>query len=70
MPEILAVCKKCGQILTIEYAHKGGEVHIEKCADSAIVLVHRPHVQNAPTCDGILHSFSCVSNTMEADNEE
>ena len=70
MLEILAVCKKCGQMLTIEYVDTGGEVHIEKCADVAIVLVHRPHRENVPTCNGILHSFSCASNTMEADNKE
>ncbi len=70
MPEILAVCKKCGQMLTIEYVDAGAEVHIEKCADVAIVLVHRPHGQNVPTCNGILHSFCCASNTIEADNEQ
>jgi hypothetical protein len=63
MPEILVVCKKCGQMLTLEYAHEGGEVHIEKCADIAIVLVHRPHREDVPTCNTIFHSFSCVSNT-------
>jgi hypothetical protein len=65
MSEILVVCKKCGQMLTIEYVDTGGEIHIEKCADVAIVLVHRPHVQNAPTCNGILHSFSFASETMQ-----
>jgi len=70
MPEILIVCKKCGQMLTIEHVDTGGEIHIEKCADVAIVLVHRPHGQNGGTCNGILRSFSCASNTMEADNEE
>ena len=70
MPEILAVCKKCGQTLTIEHVDRGDEIHIEKCADVAIVLVHRPHRDNVPTCNGILHSFSCASKTMEAGNEE
>ena len=65
MPEILIVCKKCGQMLTIEHVDMGGEIHIEKCADVAIVLVHRPHGQNAPTCNGILHSFSFASETMQ-----
>ncbi len=65
MPEILIVCKKCGQMLTIEHVDTGGEIHIEKCADVAIVLVHRPHGQNVPTCNGILHSFSFASETMQ-----
>jgi hypothetical protein len=70
MPEILAVCKECGQMLTIEYVDTGGEVHIEKCADVAIVLVHRPHSENVPTCNGILRSFSCASKTMGAERPQ
>ncbi len=65
MSEILIVCKKCGQMLTIEYVDTGGEIRIEKCADVSIVLVHRPHVQNTPTCNGVLHSFSFASETMQ-----
>ncbi len=65
MSEILIVCKKCGQMLTIEHVDTGGEIHIEKCADVAIVLVHRPHGQNVPTCNGTLHSFSFASETMQ-----
>jgi hypothetical protein len=52
-------------MLTIEHVDTGGEIHIEKCADVAIVLVHRPHGQNVPTCNGILHSFSFASETMQ-----
>ena len=67
MSEILAVCKKCGQMLTIEYVDTGEEIHIEKCADVAIALVHRPHGQNVGTCNGILHSFSFASETMQVE---
>jgi hypothetical protein len=57
-------------MLTVECVDTGGEIHIEQCADVAIVLVHRPHVQNGPTCNGILHSFSCASKTMEAERPQ